>query len=365
MSQAIVALSAVLAALGLLRLALGLTSGRAGARRRSLRVVESCALGARQRLLLVEVEGRRLLLAGGEGGVRLIEALPPPEAAESCPEAGDGGAGRTREGSPRRALPGPALRRLLAGIGLVAVLLLLFAPTPAPAKELPLVRSGDAGLEIPVGELTGPARISSTLQVLAILTFFSVAPSLLLLATCFTRIVIVLSLVRQAIGVHQLPPNQVIVGLALFLTFFVMAPVARQIETTALDPYVAEEIDAPTALERALVPIRGFLLEHTREKDLALFAELSGGEPPEAPEQVALSSLLPAFVISEIRTAFEVGFMIYLPFLVIDLVISSMLISMGMIVLPPVVISLPFKLMLFVLLDGWNLVVSSLARGLL
>ncbi len=362
MSQAIVALSAVLAALGLLRLALGLVSGRAGARRRALRVVESCPLGARQRLLIVEVEGRRLLLAGGEGGVRLIECLPAGEpvgvAAEPNPE------GQARRKPAVGVVPGPALRRLLAGLGLVAVLALLFAPAPALAEDLPLVRSGNAGLEIPVGELTAPARISSTLQVLAILTFFSVAPSLLLLATCFTRIVIVLSLVRQAIGVHQLPPNQVIVGLALFLTFFVMAPVAREVETTALDPYVAEEIDAPTALERALIPIRGFLLDHTREKDLALFARLSGDEPPESPEKVALSSLLPAFVISEIRTAFEVGFMIYLPFLVIDLVISSMLISMGMIVLPPVVISLPFKLMLFVLLDGWNLVVSSLARGL-
>jgi len=362
-SQAIVALSAVLAALGLLRLALGFAGGRAGLRRRSLRVVESCALGPRQRLVIVEVEGRRLLLAGGEGGVRLIEALPPSEAGAHAAE--DPEAERSAADPGWRAGATPALQRLLAGLGLAAFLLLLLAPAAALAEPLPLVRSEGAALEIPVGELTAPGRISSTLQVLAILTFFSVAPSLLLLATCFTRIVIVLSLVRQAIGVHQLPPNQVIVGLALFLTFFVMAPVAREVETAALEPYVAREIDAPTALERALDPIRAFLLEHTREKDLGLFAELSGAEPPESPEEVSLSSLLPAFVISEIRTAFEVGFMIYLPFLVIDLVISSMLISMGMIVLPPVVISLPFKLMLFVLLDGWNLVVSSLARGLL
>jgi flagellar biosynthetic protein FliP len=214
------------------------------------------------------------------------------------------------------------------------------------------------------GELVKPDRISSTVQIVVLLTLVSLVPSILLMATCFTRVVIVLSLLRQAVGLPQLPPNPVLVGLALFTTLFVMAPVGKRIHDEALEPYSTRAIDEATALTRAEAPVRDFLLRQTREKDLALFQELSGEPAPAEPEQVGIWTLLPAFTISEMRTAFEIGFMVYLPFLVIDLVIASMLISMGMIVLPPIVISLPFKLMLFVLLDGWGLVVGGLVRGI-
>ena len=242
-----------------------------------------------------------------------------------------------------------------AGLGLAA--LLFWAVPEAAAQNL--------GAQLPdlVGAATEPERISSTLELLLLLTLFSVAPSVLLMATCFTRVVIVLALLRQALGVAQLPPNQVIIGLALAITVFAMAPIGAKIEREALNPYVASEIEAPVALERAASTVRGFLLRHTRERDLALFVSLSDSAP-ESREDVALFTLLPSFMLSEIRTAFEIGFTIFLPFLIVDLVIASMLILMQMIVLPPIVISLPFKLMLFVLLDGWNLVAGSLIDGL-
>ncbi|NNL67463.1 MAG: flagellar type III secretion system pore protein FliP [Myxococcales bacterium] len=202
------------------------------------------------------------------------------------------------------------------------------------------------------------------MELLALLTLISVAPSILLMATCFTRIVIVLAFVRQAVGVQHLPPNQVLVGLSLFLTLFVMAPTGQKIHAQAWLPYMSEEISLEEAGSRGLAPIRRFMLAHTREVDLALFTEIADQPAPETLDEVPISSLLPAFLISELRTAFEIGFMVFLPFLIIDLVISSMLISMGMIVLPPVVVSLPFKIMLFVLADGWNLILGSLVDGL-
>jgi flagellar biosynthetic protein FliP len=192
----------------------------------------------------------------------------------------------------------------------------------------------------------------------------SIAPSILLMATCFTRVVIVLAFLRQAIGVQQLPPNQVLVGLSLFVTLFVMAPVGERIHQEALEPYMLKEIGAPQAAELAAAPVRDFVSRYTREDDLALFLSFRGEAAPPADQPVSLATLLPSYLLSELRTAFEIGFMLYLPFLVIDLVVASLLISMGMIVLPPVVISLPFKLMLFVLLDGWNLVIGSLLTGL-
>jgi flagellar biosynthetic protein FliP len=209
-----------------------------------------------------------------------------------------------------------------------------------------------------------PDGLSPAFQMLGLLTLVAVAPSLLLLATCFTRIIVVLAFLRQAIGLQHMPPNQVLIGLALFLTVAVMAPVAEQIRTEAYEPFVAKQIEAGVAGERALAPIRAFLLESTREADLELFLRISKQQPPADVAATPLTALLPAFVISELRTAFEIGFMIFLPFLVVDLVVSSLLISMGMIVLPPIVVSLPFKLMLFVLVDGWNLVLGSLALGL-
>jgi flagellar biosynthetic protein FliP len=198
-------------------------------------------------------------------------------------------------------------------------------------------------------------------QLLVLITVLSLVPSILALATSFTRIVIVLSLLRNAIGTPQIPPNQVMIGLSLLLTFFIMAPVYAQVDQQALKPYLNNEIDQKTAFERAAAPLREFMFKQTREKDLALFIEMSQEERPETLEDIPTVVLLPAFVISELRTAFIMGFAIYIPFLVIDLVISSILLSMGMMMLPPSLISLPFKILLFVMVDGWYLIARSLS----
>jgi len=352
------ALLIVLGAIALLRVALQAARVGGGGRRRSLRVVESCALGTRQRIHVVEVAGERLLVGSSEAGLTLLRQLPAAEAAPEDPEAAPASEPRPRP--PRLGAPLRAWLRA-GGLGGVAVLLATFLePGAALAQEA----ISPATLSLALDGATAPEGIASTLEILGLLTLVSVAPSILLMATCFTRLVIVFAFLRQAIGIQQLPPSQVLVGLAFFTTLFVMAPVGDQIRVDAYEPYVAREIDARVASERAVAPVRGFMLHHTRESDLELFLEISGREEVAELADVPFTTLLPAYMISELRTAFEIGFMIYLPFLVVDLVIASMLISMGMIVLPPIVISLPFKLMLFVLLDGWNLVVASLVTGL-
>jgi flagellar biosynthetic protein FliP len=181
--------------------------------------------------------------------------------------------------------------------------------------------------------------------------------------TSFTRIVIVLSLLRQALGVPQVPPNQVLIGLALLLTVFIMRPVGERLHTQVVQPYLAQSLSTPAALQQAMEPLRDFMLRQTREKDLALFIQVAHASRPSTPADVPLTALLPAFIISELRTAFQIGFLLYLPFLILDLVISSLLVSMGMMMLPQALISLPFKLMLFVLVDGWNLIIGSLVRS--
>jgi flagellar biosynthetic protein FliP len=206
-------------------------------------------------------------------------------------------------------------------------------------------------------------QVALGLKILALLTVLSLVPSILMMVTSFTRIVVVLSFVRRAIGVNEVPPTPVILGLALFLTFFVMAPILTQLNDSALQPYLQEEIGGREALDKAEVPLRDFMLEQTRKKDLALFVRLSRIDPPQTAEDLPFHVLVPSFMISELKTAFTIGFMIYLPFLVIDMVVSSILLSMGMLMLPPILISLPFKVILFVLVDGWNLVVGSLVAG--
>ena len=208
-----------------------------------------------------------------------------------------------------------------------------------------------------------PEKVAVVLQLLAMLTVLSIAPAILVMMTSFTRIVIVLSLLRQAIGTQQAPANQIIVGLALFLSFFIMTPVWNQVNSQALKPYMQDDISAETAIGLATLPIKNFMLKQTREKDIALFIKISKKARPLKPEEIKLSVLMPAFVISELKTAFQIGFMIYLPFLILDMVIASVLLSMGMMMLPPIMISLPFKLLLFVLVDGWNLIVSSLVQS--
>lgn len=205
--------------------------------------------------------------------------------------------------------------------------------------------------------------LSNGVQILLLLTVLSLAPALLTMVTAFTRIVIVLSFVRSALSTPQVPPNQVLIGLSLFLTFYVMAPTWDQINQEALQPYLNGEIDQQTAYERGLNPIREFLLKHTRERDLALFVHLADLPRPKTEDDVPTYVLIPAFIISELKTAFQMGVIIFLPFLVIDIVVASALMSMGMMMLPPSLISLPFKLLLFVMVDGWHLIVRSLVTS--
>lgn len=209
----------------------------------------------------------------------------------------------------------------------------------------------------------GGQTYSVTLQILVLMTLLTLLPSLLLAMTAFTRIMIVLSLLRQALGTGQAPSNQILLGLSLFLTFFVMAPVFDKVYVDAVQPYLEEKIDPPTALHKATEPFRVFMLKQTREADLEMFIRISGKAELQSADDVPLSLLLPAYVTSELKTAFQIGFIIFLPFLIIDLVISSVLMSMGMMMLSPMVVSLPFKIMLFVLADGWSLIMEMLAAS--
>ncbi len=209
----------------------------------------------------------------------------------------------------------------------------------------------------------GGQSYSLTLQILLLMTALTLLPAILLMMTAFTRIVIVLGILRQALGAGQTPPNQVLLGLALFMTFFVMAPAFDRINNEALKPYMDGKIETTVALERAVVPLKRFMLDQTRESDIATFVRISGGKGFEKPDDVPLSILVPAFVTSELKTAFLIGFLLFIPFVIIDLVVASVLMSMGMMMLSPILISLPFKLMLFVLVDGWALVMGTLAES--
>ncbi|HOB19097.1 MAG TPA: flagellar type III secretion system pore protein FliP [Candidatus Atribacteria bacterium] len=218
-------------------------------------------------------------------------------------------------------------------------------------------------IDIEVGKPEEPAQFVDSINILILLTILTLVPSILVLVTSFTRIVVVLSFLRNALSTPQTPPNQVLIGLALFLTFFIMAPVYGQITREAVNPYLEGTITQKEALETASGPLKEFMLRQTREKDLALFVKLSQDELPEDRMDVALTTVIPAFIISELKTAFIIGFLLYIPFIVIDLIVSSILMSMGMFMLPPATISLPFKLLLFILVDGWHLIVKSLVEG--
>jgi len=213
------------------------------------------------------------------------------------------------------------------------------------------------------GELLGGYPLSNSLKILFVLTLLSLLPAIVLTMTSFVRTVVVLSFVRQGVGSPQTPPTQVIVGLAMFLTMFVMAPVMDQVKSQAVDPYVAGQISDVDALKRALVPMRTFMLQQTRETDLKLFYDATSAALPETPDDVSLRMAIPAFVVSELTTAFQMGVIVLLPFLVVDLAVASLLMSMGMMMVPPTTLSLPIKLLLFVLVDGWNLVCGSLLKS--
>ncbi len=243
------------------------------------------------------------------------------------------------------------------------ILLLLMVAFLLPGTTL--AQQGNTPVPLPkvsvgVGSSNNPADLSVTLQIVLLMTILTLAPAILILLTSFTRIIIVFHFIRQALGTQQIPPNQILIGLALFLTFFIMAPVWKQVNSQALQPYLHNQISQQQAYDQAIQPVRGFLLKHTREKDLALFVKLSTQEKPTNVSEVSTLTLIPAFAISELRVAFQIGFILYIPFLIIDMVVASVLMSMGMLMLPPMMISLPFKILLFVLVDGWHLLVSSI-----
>lgn len=208
-----------------------------------------------------------------------------------------------------------------------------------------------------------PGNVAVVMQIFLLMTVLTLAPAILIMVTSFTRIAIVLSVLRQALGTNQMPPTQIILGLALFLTFFIMMPVWDKINEQALQPFLKETINQEVALEKALEPLRTFMFKQTREKDLTLFLDISKTKKPRNINDIPTSVLIPSFIISELKTAFQIGFLLYVPFLVVDMVVASVLLSMGMMMLPPIMISLPFKLMLFVVADGWYLVVGSLVKS--
>lgn len=236
----------------------------------------------------------------------------------------------------------------------------------SPVSAAPGENGDDYSITLSVPDNDDSTSISSTLQMLLLLTVITLAPSILILLTCFTRIIVVLHFVRSALSTQTTPPNQVLIGLALFLTFFIMSPVFAKINTDAIQPMSNGEITTEEAFEKGLQPIREFMFKETRTKDLSLFADIAGinteDNPIESTDDIPTSVLIPAFIISELRTAFIIGFIIYIPFIIIDMVVSSTLMSMGMMMLPPTVISMPFKILLFVLADGWNLIVGNLVK---
>lgn len=249
------------------------------------------------------------------------------------------------------------LQRLILAGSLGVMLVCVLTPAPAQAQVLPSI-----SLSMDEPKEGGDAAVS--LQLVFMLTILSLAPSILIMMTSFTRIVVVLSFLRTAIGTNgQMPPNQLMVGLALFLTFFVMAPVWERVNSEAIQPLIEDRIPYTEALDKGMEPMREFMLKQTRQKDMALFVKMARIQQPSTHRDIPNSVLIPSFIISELRTAFQIGFILFVPFLVIDLVISSILLSMGMMMLPPIMVSLPFKILLFVLVDGWNLVVQSLVKS--
>ncbi|HET6520047.1 MAG TPA: flagellar biosynthetic protein FliO [Geminicoccaceae bacterium] len=350
---------------------------------RRLAVVETLPLDARRRLVLVRRDGTvHLLLLGAdrelvvEAGARRAAGVAPSRRAGGEPPPGRGDHPPSREGAPpaagggRTGAAAGAVATLL-GLALVVALALALATSPAAAQSL----------NLDLGE--GGSATGQLVRLVLLITVLSLAPSILVMVTSFTRIVIVLSFLRTAIGLQQTPPNAVLVSLALFLTAFVMAPTFERAWREGVAPLIEEEIDEAEALRRVAEPLRAFMLDHVRGKDLELFLDLAemgarratgeggGGAPPgnggaaaaAGAEDAPLRALVPAFMISELRRAFEIGFLIFVPFLIIDMVVASVLMSMGMMMLPPVLISLPFKLIFFVLVDGWYLVVGSLVES--
>ena len=265
-------------------------------------------------------------------------------------------------------------RTILSVLFSSSVLLLLIASGPVWAQAQTIdplnaavepiaMPAGPGSLTLSLDGITGPQSMDSALKIVLLMTVLSLAPAFLILLTSFTRIVIVLGFLRQAIGTNQAPNNQIIIGLAFFLTIVVMSPVLQQMNDDALQPFLSEEMGQEEALAIAQVPLKNFMLSQVREKDIGLFLELTETEIPDSPEELPMLIVIPSFVLSELKTAFQMGFILFIPFLIIDMVVASVLMSMGMMMLPPVLISLPFKILLFVLVDVWYMVVRSLMQA--
>ncbi len=241
-------------------------------------------------------------------------------------------------------------------------ILMCFAPVAIQAQPTP--PEGPPKPEVSI-DLNKTANSSTPLQIVVLLTLLSFIPALLISMTCFTRLIVVFHFLRQALGTQESPNNQILLGLALFITLFVMSPTLTEVYNSAYKPMSDGDISQSEALEKGLVPLRAYMLKHTREKDLALFIRLSKGPRPNTADDVATTALIPAFMISELKTAFQIGFVLFLPFLIIDLAVSSVLLSMGMMQLPPVIVSMPLKILLFVMVDGWYLIVGSLVKSVM
>lgn len=244
-------------------------------------------------------------------------------------------------------------RRILIFVG---ILLCLGGIVPATSWAAPVFPSVNIG----IGASDSPQDVAVTLQIMALLTILSVAPSILIMTTAFVRTIVVIGFLRNAMSTQNVPPNQVVIALAMFLSFYIMAPYWSQANEQGLQPYLAGQISQEQALQNVAAPIREFMFKQTRESDLALFVNLSEAPRPNSPDDVSTFTLIPAYIISELKTAFQIGFMIYIPFIVIDMIVASTLMSMGMMMLPPAMISLPFKILLFVMVDGWHLLIKSL-----
>ena len=337
-----------------------------------LRIIESVSLGGNKYLCLVRAGRSYILLGVTDQNVRAIKELSEddlsvdqrsePGESPCAKRVGSEDKGRffqvlaeeIKKAKDRLSTRGLVLM-LCFGLCFVSVFLARAgichaAPSPVPIPEVSVNIDGQ----------TAKGGLGTALGILGLLTVLSLAPAILILTTSFTRIVIVFSFLRSGLGTQQAPPNQVLIGLALILTFFIMAPTWNVAYQAAIAPYIDGALSSQEAIAQASVPLKEFMLKQTREKDLALFATMNGSEAPASPEEMSLLEVTPAFCISELRTAFEMGFMLYLPFLVVDMVVASTLMSMGMLMLPPVLISLPFKLLLFILVDGWGLITKSL-----
>jgi flagellar biosynthetic protein FliP len=260
-----------------------------------------------------------------------------------------------------RRTSGRTVAAALTALVLTLMLLVPLANAATPPAPTPTVTTPFFSLGLTAGE--EPARSTVTLQIFLLMTVLSLVPAILIMVTSFSRIVIVLSLLRRALGTNTLPSNQIVIGLALFLTIFIMAPVWQKINADALQPYLDKKISNQQAFDSAVAPLREFMFKQTREKDLALFVDIAKLKRPENTDDIPTTVLIPSFIISEIKTAFEIGLLLYVPFLIIDMVVAAVLLSMGMMMLPPIMVSLPFKLLLFVVADGWYLLVGSLVKS--